>query len=273
MRDDDVNWNDLDSSITRRQTYRKPKLPSFEGTDFKLWRIEVEAILKSGLYHETIIAQTIRNCSKDSARNILLTIDPSATSKEIQSKLADMFERLPQTITLKPMETKTARGFIRKIRTVDAAVTEPVEDTYIQKALVCARAVELGKFARVPVRICNMSAKIMEIPVKSELCQLSEVNVLRNADLCTPHTEYNHDETLVSNQQILTCTNEDTPVDNLPCTSGIPTSPPHIPPYLPESAKNPTALTESEIENKYEDESYNLKKDFGVALDEVTLSG
>ncbi|KAH3713362.1 hypothetical protein DPMN_073152 [Dreissena polymorpha] len=46
MRDDDVNWNELDFSITRRQTYGKPKLPSLQGTDFTLWRIEVEAILK-----------------------------------------------------------------------------------------------------------------------------------------------------------------------------------------------------------------------------------
>ena len=137
-------------------------------------------------------------------------------------------------ITLKPMETRTVSGFVRMIRNVDAAVTEPVEDTYLQKALVCPRVVELsnpGKTARVPVRISNMSAKIMKIPAKSELCQLIEVKVLRNADLCTPHTEYNQEEPLVSNQQTTTCTNEDTPVVNLPGTSGIPTSPPYIPPY------------------------------------------
>ncbi|KAH3713359.1 hypothetical protein DPMN_073149 [Dreissena polymorpha] len=68
-----------------------------------------------------------------------------------------------------------------------------------------------------------MSAKIMKIPAKSELCQLNEVKVLCNADLCKPHTKCNHDETLVSNQQTTTCTNEDTPVDNLAFKSGIST--------------------------------------------------
>jgi len=50
--------------------------------------------LKSGLYHATIVAQTIRNSLKGIARSILLTIDPSATSKEILSKLADMFDNI-----------------------------------------------------------------------------------------------------------------------------------------------------------------------------------
>jgi hypothetical protein len=89
------------------------------------------------------------------------------------------------TITLQPMEKRTLSGFERKNRNVTAAVTEPIEDTYQQKSLICPRVVELtntGKTARIPVKICNLSAKIMRIPKRSEICQLNEVKILRNID-------------------------------------------------------------------------------------------
>ena len=37
-----------------------------------------------------------------------------------------------------------------------------------------------GKTARVPVRVCNMSAKIVTLPPKTSLCDLHEVKVLRS---------------------------------------------------------------------------------------------
>ncbi len=52
---------------------------------------------------------------------------------------------------------------------------------------VCPRVVSLknpGKTARVPVRVCNLSAKTIRIESKSVLCNLEEVNVLRSVPLC-----------------------------------------------------------------------------------------
>ena len=43
-----------------------------------------------------------------------------------------------------------------------------------------------GKNARVPVRVFNMSAKVLTLQPKSILCQLHEVKVLRS---CTPETK------------------------------------------------------------------------------------
>ena len=40
-----------------------------------------------------------------------------------------------------------------------------------------------GKTARVPVRVCNMSAKIVTLPPKTSLCDLHEVKVLRSLPL------------------------------------------------------------------------------------------
>ncbi|XP_053390373.1 uncharacterized protein LOC128553268 [Mercenaria mercenaria] len=91
-----------------------------------------------------------------------------------------------QPVTLKPMESRTISGFVRKTRNVDAAVTEPIEDNFQQKSIVCPRVVQLtnsGKTARVPVRICNISAKILKLPARSEICQLNEVKVIRHADI------------------------------------------------------------------------------------------
>lgn len=41
-----------------------------------------------------------------------------------------------QPIILEPMNTRTDSGFVRKIRNFDAAVTEPVVDSYSQKNIV-----------------------------------------------------------------------------------------------------------------------------------------
>ena len=89
-------------------------------------------------------------------------------------------------ITLKPMETRTITGFVRKTANMEAAITEPIQDNRSHSALICPRVVTLsnpGRTARVPVRICNMSEKIMKIRPKADLCQLDEVKVLRHAEM------------------------------------------------------------------------------------------
>ena len=67
---------------------------------------------------------------------------------------------------------------------MESAVTEQT-DTASSRIGVCPRVVTLnkpGKIDRVPVRIFNMSAKVLTIPPKSILCQLQEVKVLRHCD-------------------------------------------------------------------------------------------
>ena len=54
------------------------------------------------------------------------------------------------------------------------------------RVLVCPRVIGLSKpgtSARIPVRVCNISAKPVTIPAKSLICELNEVDVLRSADI------------------------------------------------------------------------------------------
>ena len=98
-------------------------------------------------------------------------------------------------ITLQPIEVKTVTGFVRKNNNVDSAITEPSEQGSSAKVSVCPRIVSLnnpGKTSRVPVRLFNISAKVVTIQPKSSICELQEVNVLRSAPLHkkeTPTTE------------------------------------------------------------------------------------
>ena len=88
------------------------------------------------------------------------------------------------TIQVQPNETITVSGFVRKKKSVDSAVTEQTQGAS-SRIGVCPRVVSLDKgekCQRVPVRIFNMSAKVLTIGPKSDLCELHEVKVLRNVD-------------------------------------------------------------------------------------------
>lgn len=87
-------------------------------------------------------------------------------------------------IQIQPMETVTISGFIRKGRDVETVVTEQTERAS-SKIGVCPRVVSLdkpGKNARIPVKIFNMSAKVLTLSPKSLLCQVLEVKVLHSWD-------------------------------------------------------------------------------------------
>lgn len=92
-------------------------------------------------------------------------------------------------IAIRPMETITITGFVRKQRNAKAAVTEPTAGTSTKMG-VCPRVVTCdnpGNTARVPVRIFNMSAKVINVAPHSPLCELHEVKVLRSCDPLTTH--------------------------------------------------------------------------------------
>ena len=88
------------------------------------------------------------------------------------------------TIHVQPNETVTISGFVRKRKNVESVVTEQTQGAS-SKIGVCPRVVSLDKAEkaqRVPVRIYNMSAKVLTILPRSDLCELHEVKVLRNID-------------------------------------------------------------------------------------------
>ena len=84
---------------------------------------------------------------------------------------------------------KTITGFVRKIRDVASAVTESSSDGSTSRLQVCSRVVTLNKprtSAQVPVKVFNLSAKVVTIQPKATLCELQEVTVLRSADITQP---------------------------------------------------------------------------------------
>ena len=87
-------------------------------------------------------------------------------------------------IKVNPMSVMTVSGLCKSNSGLQTAVTECYDDR--QDSLgVCPRVVNLkssGK-SRIPVRIYNMTAKVVYLKPRSVLCGLSEVNVMRHADL------------------------------------------------------------------------------------------
>ena len=89
-----------------------------------------------------------------------------------------------QDIQVQPFETVTLSGFVRKDKNVETVVTEQTQGASTRIG-VCPRVVSLDKVSkseRVPVRIFNMSAKILNIKPRSDICELHEVKILRSIE-------------------------------------------------------------------------------------------
>lgn len=83
-------------------------------------------------------------------------------------------------IRVGPGEVKTINGIARKAGNIGFAVTEHIDSSLSGDLTVCPRVVSLkssGTTVWVPVRVCNLSARVIEIPPKSLLCSLTGVNV------------------------------------------------------------------------------------------------
>lgn len=84
-------------------------------------------------------------------------------------------------IRVGPGEVKTIHGIARNTGQLSTAVTEHINTSLSADLTVCPRVVSLESSSttvRVPVRVCNLSARVIEIPPKSLLCSLTTVNVV-----------------------------------------------------------------------------------------------
>ena len=89
-------------------------------------------------------------------------------------------------IRIGPGDMKPLHGLARKTGDTEAAVAEHTNGSLSGNLTICPRVVSLkgpGSTIRVPVRVCNLSAKIIEIPPKAFLCCLKSVEVV---DTWTP---------------------------------------------------------------------------------------
>ncbi|XP_053390237.1 trichohyalin-like [Mercenaria mercenaria] len=83
--------NKSEKTESTKAKLHKPNIPSLTETTFEEWKIEVEIILKSGLYEENILRQAIRNSLCGHTRKILLTMSPDATIQQIINKLEGIY--------------------------------------------------------------------------------------------------------------------------------------------------------------------------------------
>ena len=86
------------------------------------------------------------------------------------------------SVRIAPGEIKTLSGLVRKHnRNIDTALTEHTDTSLSGDLTICPRVVSLkssSSTVRVPVRVCNLSARVVEIPPRSLLCSLSSVKVV-----------------------------------------------------------------------------------------------
>ena len=86
-------------------------------------------------------------------------------------------------IVIHPNQVDTINDIVRDTSHHENAVTENLDDSCDFN--VCPRIVAVknnSKTARVPVRVCNISARPITIKPKTQLCSLQEVNVIKTMD-------------------------------------------------------------------------------------------
>ena len=84
-------------------------------------------------------------------------------------------------LRIAPNEVKTIHGIARKTSEFDTALTQHMDTSLSADLAICPRVVSFkstGSTVRVPVRVCNLSARVIEIPPRSLLCSLSSVSVV-----------------------------------------------------------------------------------------------
>ncbi|MCG8078888.1 MAG: DDE-type integrase/transposase/recombinase, partial [Candidatus Thiodiazotropha taylori] len=101
-------------------------------------------------------------------------------------------------IRIAPFEVKTIHGIARKSNDMQTAVTEHMDTSLSGDLTICPRVVSLkspGTTVRVPVRVCNLSARAISIPPKSLLCSLNSVSVV---DSWTPASSSQNSDSKLS---------------------------------------------------------------------------
>jgi hypothetical protein len=110
-------------------------------------------------------------------------------------------------IKLHPMEVKTVTGIVRKTSEVESAVTEPIDEFCLGGIAVCPRVVSMknpGGTSRVPVRLCNITAKTVFIHAKASICELNKVSVLRSVSMFNDESEASTSPTVSSSRSSAT---------------------------------------------------------------------
>ena len=97
-----------------------------------------------------------------------------------QSKTVKSTNKKP--VIIKSNETVTLAGLVRNTADFENAATENMSDNEFNVFPRVVSVKQNMKTARVPVRICNISARPITIKSKTPLCDLYEVKIIKNVD-------------------------------------------------------------------------------------------
>ena len=137
--------------------------------------------------------------------NVIRQCKYSSGSSDIPAEWQTAFDSLCDTtipvkttnnynIRVAPGEIKTLSGIVRNTKDIHTAITEHIDTSLSADLTICPRVVSLkssGSTVRVPVRVCNLSARAIEIPPRSLLCSLNSVDVV---DSWTPDSSQKKQE-------------------------------------------------------------------------------
>ena len=90
------------------------------------------------------------------------------------------------TIRVGPGEMKTVNGLARDASKISTGLTEHINSSLSGDLTICPRVIDLKgsrTTVKVPVSVCNVSTRVIEIPPKSLLCSLTDVSIV---DTWTP---------------------------------------------------------------------------------------
>ena len=100
------------------------------------------------------------------------------------------------TIRVGPGEMKTVNGIARHTGKLKAGLTEHTNNSLSGDLTICPRVIAVNSTTvKVPVRVCNISAHTIEIPPRSLICSLTDVNVV---DTWTPDLSQKQDSQSMS---------------------------------------------------------------------------
>ncbi|XP_053375743.1 uncharacterized protein LOC123535477 isoform X2 [Mercenaria mercenaria] len=99
-----------------------------------------------------------------------------------------------KVIVVKPFETTTITRNAWSEGNMTAGVTEANDSCTLNICLRLVKVTPGTSFSRIPMRICNITAQLLSIFLRSTLCNLQDVAVVRTIDPLEGHTSKSHNQ-------------------------------------------------------------------------------
>lgn len=162
------------------------EIPYLEGTSFPVPMLVVASTEYNSQVPLVLGTNVLNICKSNMSDDSTLPKEwDTALSSLARNCLSNVNSINKKVVTLKPRASMTISGMVCNASKAGVTVvTENSEKSSFDGVVVCPRVVSLKKEGkcRIPVRICNMTAKAIQIKPKSVLCSASEIKVIQHVD-------------------------------------------------------------------------------------------